>query len=64
MTRMSYRTVLRAKNIRPIPAARKLRSSLTVPGAHIVAPRRELAVQPVMLLSIGGQLIRLIRRDA
>ena len=35
MSRLSYKTVLRAKNIRPIPAAAKLRSSLLADGIHI-----------------------------
>jgi hypothetical protein len=37
MPRMSYKTVLRAKGIRPLPAPAKLRSSLTTPGETIDA---------------------------
>lgn len=42
MPRHDYRTALRAKGIKPIPAAAKLRSSLTTAGDHIVAsqPRK------------------------
>jgi hypothetical protein len=37
MARHSYRLALRAKGIKPIPPARKLRSSLTVAGDTIDA---------------------------
>lgn len=37
MLRLSYKSALRAKGIRPIPAAHKLRSSLTTSGRTIDA---------------------------
>lgn len=39
MTRITYRTVLRAKGIKPLPKATTLRSSLTVEGVTIDATR-------------------------
>jgi hypothetical protein len=39
MARHSYKTALRAKGIKPIPPARKLRSSLTTAGDTIDATR-------------------------
>lgn len=38
MTRMSYKTVLRAKRIKPIPSQDKLRSSLKTKGRHLGEP--------------------------
>lgn len=42
MKRFNYTHALRAKGIRPLPPAHKLRSSLKIEGEHIVAsePRR------------------------
>lgn len=37
MNRISYKTALRAKGIRPIPPAHKLRSSIHTPGRTIDA---------------------------
>jgi hypothetical protein len=34
MTRMTYKTALRAKGFRPIPSNAKLRSSITTPFDH------------------------------
>jgi hypothetical protein len=39
MARLTYKAALRAKGIKPLPAAHKLRSSLTVMGETIDATR-------------------------
>lgn len=38
MPRMTYKTVLRAKRIKPIPSPDKLRSSLHTEGRHLGEP--------------------------
>ena len=60
MARHSYKSALRAKGIKPIPPAHRLRSSITVKGDHIVTPVREIPPPPP-LLSIGGRLIQLVK---
>ena len=65
MPRHSYKTALRTKGFRPIPAdPRKLRSSLTTPGQHIFTPLRDTPEPVPMVLSVGGRLLKLVRRDA
>lgn len=57
MSRMSYKTALRAKGIKPIPAPRVLRSSLTVEGEHIVTPLRRVGKSPLLAVSYGKHCV-------
>jgi hypothetical protein len=62
MSRGSYKVALRAKGLKPIPPAHRLRSSLTVAGSHIISPRCELPPAPIVL-SVGGRLLQLVKRS-
>ena len=63
MARRSYKTALRAKGIRPLPPHHQMRTRKDGDGEQheIFTPRRELAAQPPMLLSIGGRLLQLVK---
>jgi hypothetical protein len=54
MSRLSYKAALRAKGIKPIPAATKLRSSLTIEGEHITTPvERRVFKHPALAMPYG-----------
>ena len=53
MTRMSYKTALRAKGIKPMPANANLRSSVTRPRDHEGRPIETICATTALMQEMG-----------